>query len=121
MTHEILTHTLETMGDVAAKGRQTAASPHLHGRALDAIRRLTVGRVPPSYLELQADLGLSSKSAVHRLLNTMKDRGLIEFEYGRHRSIRIVDELVGLGQRPTAELLNIRESIDRILISRPPA
>lgn len=61
------------------------------GRTLEAIRKLTRGGVPPSYAELQEELGIASRGGVHRLLHALKDRGLVTFEFGRARSLRIID------------------------------
>lgn len=120
MTHEILTHTLETMGNVAER-KPSIPPTILHGKALEAIRRLTVNAVPPSYTELGLALGVASRGQINRMLRQMRDRGLVDFEDGRARSLRIVGELSAMRDRSTAELLKIRENIDRILISRPPA
>jgi SOS-response transcriptional repressor LexA len=73
---------------------------------------------PPSYSEIQGAMELPSKAQVHQLLTRMKDRGLIDFGYGRARSIRIIGEVEGLEARSTPDLLRLRENIDAILVGR---
>lgn len=66
-------------------------------KTLEAIQRLTVDGVPPSFDELREDLGLANKSGVHRLLHGLRDHGIIDFLPGRARSIRIINpDLQGL-------------------------
>lgn len=60
--------------------------------ALEAIQKLTVDGVPPSYEELMLHLGLASKAPVHRLLHQLQDRGIIRIEPHKARAIRIIDE-----------------------------
>lgn len=56
---------------------------------LDAIKRLTVDGVPPTYQALADELGLVSKGSVHRLVGQLTERGFIE--RGRHyQSISVV-------------------------------
>ena len=45
----------------------------------------------PSYSEIGAHMGLSSKGSVHRLVAALSDRGFIEYRYGRARSITITN------------------------------
>lgn len=61
-------------------------------QCMGAIRRLTVNGVAPSYDELQADMGLASKSNVHRILTSLRARGLVEWEPCAGRSLRVVEE-----------------------------
>lgn len=89
-----------------------------HAKALDAIRDLSRGGVAPSYAELGAALGLKSRGNVHALLHRMRERGLVEFEEGRARSIRIIGELEGLQSRSTADLVALRDRITSILVAR---
>jgi len=43
----------------------------------------------PSFDEIKDELGLASKSGVHRLVNGLKDRGFIRVLHGQSRSIRL--------------------------------
>lgn len=59
---------------------------------LRAIKRsLDAKGVAPSYDELMDELGLASKSGVHRLIIGLEDRGAIKRLPGRPRAIQIVD------------------------------
>lgn len=59
-------------------------------RCLDAIERLTKDGVPPSYDELKDELGLASKSGVHRLIHALAGRGYIALSPGRYRTMQVV-------------------------------
>lgn len=59
-------------------------------RCLDAIERLSVDGVPPSFEELRLHLGLGSKAGVHRLVHALADRGYITITPDRKRSIQLV-------------------------------
>ncbi len=63
-------------------------------RCLTAIRKLTIDGVPPSIAELRAELGYASKGTVCTLLQEMKARGLVDFERGRSRTLRIPEALI---------------------------
>lgn len=88
--------------------------------ALDAIRRLTVNGVPPSYDELAAELGLSGRSQVHYTLHRLKERGLVDFEYGRTRSLRVVERvtLADLSALSASDLVALRDRVDAELAAR---
>lgn len=45
----------------------------------------------PSYSEIGAHMGLSSKGSVHRFVCALSDRGFIQYRYGRARSIVVVN------------------------------
>jgi hypothetical protein len=82
------------------------------GRCLEAIRRLTeVGKgVPPSISELARDLGYAGRAGLHHLLREMQGRGLIAWEPGRARTLRIVG-------RPTdAQVLQLLEDAELALM-----
>ncbi|WP_324695464.1 hypothetical protein [Novosphingobium sp. RL4] len=51
----------------------------------------STGGVAPSFLEMRDAVGLASKSGVHRLLASLKDRGRIRRAPNRARAIEIVD------------------------------
>lgn len=57
-----------------------------------AIRKLTAEGVPPSYDELAAEMGLAAKSNIHRIVRSLHKRGLLEFDPGHQRSLRLVEE-----------------------------
>ena len=59
--------------------------------ALDAIRKHVEGRgYPPTFAELGAAIGLSSKASVHKVLTTLQAKGVIRREPGEPRAITIV-------------------------------
>lgn len=87
-------------------------------RALDTIRDLIAKSGSPSYGEISAALGYTSRSATHRVIHELRHRGLIDFEDRRARTIRIVGELEGLENRSTHDLRVLRENIDTILRER---
>lgn len=60
---------------------------------LDAIRRLTVHGVAPSYDALAAELGLNSKSGVHRRVHAQAALGYLRLRRDRARSIELIDPL----------------------------
>jgi SOS-response transcriptional repressor LexA len=73
-------------------------------RVVEAIRRLTVDGVAPSYSELCADLDIPSKGNLQQILARLRERGVVEWMHGRARSLRLVgnrdlaiDALRGLG------------------------
>jgi SOS-response transcriptional repressor LexA len=45
----------------------------------------------PSYEDIRIGLGIKSKGRVHAIAAEMKRRGLIDFDHGHSRSIRILD------------------------------
>lgn len=87
-------------------------------KALAAIRRLSSAGVAPSFDEIQAELGLGSKSGVHRLIHDLRERGAITFRPGQARSIRVLDDLEGLERHTSEHLRAIRARIDEILRGR---
>ena len=48
------------------------------------------GRVSPSFDEMQAAMGLASKSGIHRLLTSLEERGMIRRIKSHARAIEIV-------------------------------
>ncbi len=88
-------------------------------KTLEAIRRLTDDGVPPSYEELGAFLN-KSRSQIHYILSRMKERGLVDFEYGRARSIRIVDSVdrIELKGMSNEQLARLRSRIEATMINR---
>lgn len=85
---------------------------------LDAILRLTVDDVPPSYDELAADLGLKTRSGVWALLNDLKRRGYVDWAPGRSRSLRVVHDGHDLTRFTTDELRRLQARITEILEGR---
>jgi repressor LexA len=60
-------------------------------RVLDAIRsRVDAGQAPPTYRELQADLGFSSTASVRDHLRALERKGFLSLGEGRFRSVRLV-------------------------------
>lgn len=83
-----------------------------------AIIKLTVNGRAPTYEELRTEVGLASRSGVHRLLAALRERGHVEYLDARARSIRVIQEARGLGERSTDELTALRARIDTILQER---
>lgn len=87
-------------------------------RVLAAIRDMTRDGVPPSYQELGEVLA-KSRSQIHYALARMKDRGLVDFEYGRSRSIRIIEPVeIDLSEMTGADLVRLRGRVEAELIQR---
>ncbi len=60
-------------------------------RVLDAIRsRIDAGEAPPTYREMQADLGFSSTASVRDHLRALARKGFLLLGRGRFRSVRLV-------------------------------
>jgi len=45
----------------------------------------------PSYQEIGASVGLRSKSDVHRYVHMLRGRGLVQWDEGVHRTIRLTE------------------------------
>lgn len=62
-------------------------------RVLDAIRsRAESGEAPPTYRELQAELGFRSTGSVRDHLRALERKGFLAMGEGRFRSVRLVRE-----------------------------
>ncbi len=53
-------------------------------------QRLNETGVPPSFEEMKVELGLRSKSGIHRLITALEDRGFIRRLPNRARAIEIL-------------------------------
>lgn len=98
----------------------TGLTPALHD-CLTAIERLTVDGVAPTLAEIGAELGIASKSDVHRRLHLLKDRGFIDMRPRSARSIRILPTKIGpheLHHLSSAELRTTAAHIAGILAHR---
>lgn len=75
------------------------------------IRRLTVDGVSPSYRQLAAELGISSTQAIHAMLHRLRALGLVDFDDGRKRTLRVIepDPLAGMN---IVELRRLRTKIN---------
>jgi len=63
-------------------------------RVLDAIRtRVDAGQAPPTYRELQAELGFRSTASVRDHLRALERKGFISLGEGRFRSIRLLRDI----------------------------
>ena len=62
--------------------------------------------IGPSFSELEEALGVSSRSAVHRLLTALEDRGYIRRQFQRARSIEVLATLPGEERPGLAERLD---------------
>ena len=62
-------------------------------RVLDAIRTRMDAGEPPTYRELQGDLGFSSTASVRDHLRALERKGFVHFGDGRSRSIRLVRDI----------------------------
>jgi len=87
-------------------------------QCLDAIRRLTVDGVPPSYSELRDELGMATVSNVHRLIWALKRDGLVTFQPRVARSLQIVADADRLHTLSTDALVAIERRIRTILMNR---
>jgi hypothetical protein len=66
---------------------------HKQAACLTVIRtRVTADGIAPTYEEPMAELGLRSKSGVHRLVTGLAERGHITRLAGHGRSIQLVEE-----------------------------
>ena len=54
----------------------------------------------PSYSEIGAHMGLSSKGSVHRFVCALSDRGFISYRYGRARSIIVLERTIAPPAKP---------------------
>lgn len=52
---------------------------------------ITIHRFAPSVREMQEHLGYKSTSGIHALLTVLRDQGLIEWDPGRARTIRLTE------------------------------
>lgn len=83
---------------------------HLQAQMFDAIKARIAGGVGPSYAELQADLGLSSKEGVVRLVRALHERGRITWVPNRARSIALSAPFI-------TEELRLRACTDAALLA----
>ncbi len=90
--------------------------------AIDAIRDLTneLG-FPPSVREIGERIGCKGIANVHRALDDLRDEGIVHWEDGRHRTIRLVRE--GPTERQiakwsNAELTRVSETCAKIMAAR---
>lgn len=67
---------------------------HMQAQLLDFIERFQAENqgVSPSFEEMRQELGIASKSGVHRLIAALVERGRIERRYNRARAIVAVHE-----------------------------
>lgn len=88
-------------------------------KCLDAIDKLTVDGVPPSYDELAGELGLSSKSGINRLVTELEGRGYVRRQPGVARSLEIIPRRppspAELNRFGTPELLDLLAHVCGIL------
>lgn len=59
---------------------------------LNLIRELTVDGVPPTFETLRLRMGLASKSGVHRVVEALRDRGVLNHTRDRRQSLSIRNE-----------------------------
>lgn len=67
---------------------------------LDAIKRLTVDGVSPSFEELRVDLGYASRHRIWDMLNALEERGHIRRLRNRARAIEVIE-----GDEPGAAVM----------------
>ena len=53
-------------------------------------RRIKEGGIPPSYDEMKVELGLASKSGIHRLITALEERGFIRRLPNKARAIEVL-------------------------------
>ncbi len=88
---------------------------------VEAIRRLTVNGVTPSYDQLVVALGLGSKSGVHRMVGQLVEKGVLRHGHGRRRNLVIVEDeraAFRLALCPDDQLRAIRDKCDALLAER---
>lgn len=85
--------------------------------ALDAIRKLSRKGRPPSRRELGDELGIRSLGHVQALIAGLKERGAVEYEPNRSRTLRLT-EADNILTRSTSELTWLRDQIERELRKR---
>jgi len=61
--------------------------------------------VSPSFDEMQQELGLRGRGAVHRLLVKLEERGRIRREFGCARAIEIIPDTSVLASFPSTALI----------------
>jgi len=62
-------------------------------RLLDYLTKaLKNNKVSPSFEEMRINLGLSSKSGVHRLVSSLEERGFIKRLHNKARAIKIIED-----------------------------
>lgn len=85
----------------------TPAQAHV----LATITRLTVDGVSPSYRDLAKALDIHSLQAIHAMLHRLRALGLVDFEDGRKRTLRVVgaEMLRGMNR---VELRRLRTQIN---------
>lgn len=92
--------------------------------ALDAIRRLTVDGVSPTYRQLKEELGLTGLSAVHRVVHQLRREGLVHFDDGHARSLSVINAVPSTSQMLTwtdAEIERATKSLLKISAARAAA
>lgn len=84
---------------------------------LSAIERLTVDGVAPTFDEIKAAIGSSSKGEVHRLTTQLVERGHLRKLPGRARALEVVKDVPlskrELGERIIADAKRAGSLIDR--------
>lgn len=85
-----------------------------NARLLALITELTVDAVAPSY-EVLAETMCTSKGSVHRMLTRLQGLGLVTWDYGAARSLRLTDPLAG---QSSSDLVAMRDRIDALLVER---
>lgn len=73
---------------------------------LDAIERLTINGVAPTYSEITSATGISSKSRVCVLVGQLEQRGYVRRLPNRARSLEVVRSRSPLARYSTAELIS---------------
>jgi repressor LexA len=84
-------HSLEWYGACRSMDQLTSAQ----ARVLDAIRcRAEAGDAPPTYRELQAELGFRSTASIRDHLRALERKGFLTLGQGRFRSLRLNQQTV---------------------------
>jgi repressor LexA len=79
---------------------------------LRAIKDLSRDGIAPSYEELREHLHLANRSGVARLVTALKDRGAIDFEPNRSRTIRVIERPPELARMSLSELRRLSAEIE---------
>lgn len=93
-----------------------------HAAIIGSIKRLSVAGSPPSYRQVMRDIGVTNLGSFHGMLKVMKERGLIDFEPRRARTLRVCGEggvsIDTLATLPSGDLLALQRRIRFVLRER---
>jgi SOS-response transcriptional repressor LexA len=105
--------------------KEPFAPTPLMAKVLDVIRAHTDAQgVPPTYRTILREAGIGSSGQLHSLLTRMRARGLVDWQAGRARSLKVLaprrtaDPWSDLARLPTTDLRMLRTRIDVLIEER---